>query len=401
MSQKIFALLAAALLLMSCDKSSGPDAVPTPPPQPAPPPLPVTQADILAVDNRIATLLSTYNIPGASLAVTKNGKLVYRKGYGLADRSTNQAVVPANRFRLASLSKVVTAVAILKLVQDGKLSLDAKVFGTGGILANDYGTPPYNAHLLGMTLRHLLQHVSGSWGDITGGEMMAQNASLNNKQFFDWVLTTRPNPKAPGSVFDYANMNYWIAGRIIEKISAKTYVSFIREDVMAPLGITLIDKAGKTEAEAKSDEVKYYGQGNDAGFVYNFVTPRRDADGGLLSSAPDMAKFLCAVDGFSTRPDVLNSASITAMTTGSAVYPSYGLGINTISAENAWFHHGSLPGTRTCFVRNGNGVTVVLLLNSRIDPAGGGDAPFSQAILNLLLDLSKNSAYNWQDIDQF
>jgi D-alanyl-D-alanine carboxypeptidase len=361
---------------------------------------PATQNDITTVDSKVAALMATYNIPGASLAVSKNGKLVYIKGFGKANTATGEAVKPTHRFRLASVSKTFTGVAILKLVQDGKLNLDAKVFGTGGVLASDYGTGPYNANLLNITVRHLLQNVSGSWGAATGGDVIDQNPTYTYKQFFDWVINTRPNPNAPGTVYDYSNVNFVLAGRIVEKISGKSYINYIKEDIMTPLGATQTDMSGKTEAEQKANEVKYYGQGADAPFVYNIAFPRRDADGGIMTTASDLLRLVNAIDGFATRPDILNAGSLTALTTPSAVYPSYACGIGIWSAENVWYNYGSLPGTRTGFMRHANGMCVSLLLNSRVDPSAN-DNPFIYAMQDVLLDIVKNSSYNWQAIDQF
>jgi D-alanyl-D-alanine carboxypeptidase len=392
MNKLFYRLLPAAVVFAfsSCKKSdnSGNSATPA------------AQASITAVDNKITTFMSTYNIPGASLAVTKNGKLVYIKGFGKANTATGELVTPAHRFRLASVSKTFTGVAILKLVQDGKLNLDAKVFGTGGVLGTDYGTAPYNSNLLNITVRHLLQNVSGSWGTATGGDVIDQNPTYTYKQFFDWVINTRPNPNAPGTVYDYSNINFVLAGRIIEKISGKTYINYIKEDVMTPIGGTQTDMSGKTETDKKANEVTYYGQGTDANYVYNIAFPRRDADGGIMTTATDLIRLVNAIDGFTTRPDILNSTNLTALTTPSSVYTGYACGIGIWSAENVWFNYGSLPGTRTAFMRNANGMCAVLLLNSRVDPTTN-ENPFVYAMQDLVLDITKNTSYSWQDIDQF
>lgn len=393
-------LLIAAITLsifQSCSKSGGSTQEPIPPP---PAPQPTTQQDMAALDNKITSFMSTYNIPGASLAVSKNGKLVYRKGFGVADQGNGDKVTVNSRFRLASVSKTYTGVAILKLVQEGKLSLDAKVFGTGTVLGTEYGTPPYNANLSAITVRQLLLNTSGSWGSNTGGDVIDQNPSYTNTQLFNWIINTRPNPQIPGTVYNYSNVGFWIAGRIIEKVSGKSYINYIKEDLLAPIGITLTDIAGKTVAETKTNEVKYYGQGNDAAYTYNIAFPRRDADGGLMSTATDLLKFVLAIDGFNTRPDILNASSITELTTGSTAFPSYGLGIGIWAAENLWFNYGSLPGTRAGFMRHNNGMSVVLLLNSRVDPVAGETA-FVQGMQALMLDLVKNTTYSWQNIDQF
>jgi CubicO group peptidase (beta-lactamase class C family) len=109
-------LLLAVLVftIYSCKKSdAGGSTTPT-----------ATQTDIATVDSKFSFFMSTYSIPGASLAVSKNGKLVYIKGYVKANTTTNELVTLAHRFRLASVSKTFTGTAILKLVQEGKLNLD-------------------------------------------------------------------------------------------------------------------------------------------------------------------------------------------------------------------------------------------------------------------------------------
>jgi D-alanyl-D-alanine carboxypeptidase len=386
------ALLTGLFVFTSCSKSDGGST--TPPT--------VVQNDIATVNANVTAFMNTYNIPGASLAISKNGKLVYIKGFGKTNTTTGEAVTPAHRFRLASVSKTYTGVAIMKLMQNGLINIDAKVFGTGGVLGTEYGTAPYNANLSNITVRHLLQHTAGAWGSSSGGDVIDQNPTYTYKQLFDWIINSRPNPNAPGTVFDYTNVGYSLLGRIIEKVSGKTYINYIKEDILAPIGVTLTDIAGKTEAEKKANEVTYYGQGADAAYVYNIAFPRRDADGGLITTAKDLLKLVTATDGFATRPDILNAATITTYTTPSAVFPSYACGIGLWSAQNLWFDYGSLPGTRTGFFRDNNGMCVALLLNSRVDPtAAGGENAFVQAMQSLMLDLVKNSSYNWQDIDQF
>lgn len=390
---KLFFLLPAfSVILISCQKKDNP---------PQEPPSPVTQKDITAVDNAVSTFMTNYNIPGASLAISKNGKLVYIKGFGKANVATGEAVTPTHCFRLASVSKSYTGAAIIKLIQDGKISsIDTKVFGAGGVLGNDYGTPPYNTNVSNITIRHLLQHTSGSWGAATGGDVIDANPGYTYKQLYDWILITRPNPTAPGTVFDYTNVGYNLLGRIIEKVSGKSFINYIKQDLLATVGDTQTELAGKTEAEQKTKEVKYYGQGGDAAFVYNIAFPRRDADGGLITTASDLLRFVNAVDGFTNRPDILNSVSLNLFTTPSPAFSGYGCGIGIWSAENLWFNYGSLPGTRTGFMRHNNGMCAALLLNSRVDPSSG-ETPFVQAMQTILLDLVKNSSYTWQDIDQF
>jgi D-alanyl-D-alanine carboxypeptidase len=188
---KKLSILFVAFLIFSCSKSDSSTNQSE------------TQTDIAALDNEVTAFMNAYNIPGASLAISKNGKLVYVKGYGKSNVATSENVTINSRFRLASVSKTFTGVAIMKLIQDGQLTLESNVFGPSGILGNDYGTVAFNSNVLNKKVKHLLQHTSGSWGSATGGDVIDQNPSYTYKQLFDWILDTRPNPNAPGTTYDY------------------------------------------------------------------------------------------------------------------------------------------------------------------------------------------------------
>lgn len=384
-------LLLLAICTVSCSKKKSGDSN-----DPAPP---ATQQDITSVDNALNTFLTTHSIPGASLAISKNGKLVYAKGYGFADKETSEKVTTTHRFRLASVSKTYTGAAIMKLVQEGKITLDSKVFGPGSILGSEYGSGTYNTNVSNIKVRDLLQNTTGSWGANTGGDVIDQNASYTNTQLLNWILNTRTNPKAPGTFYDYSNVGFFIAGRVIEKVSGKTYISYIKEELLPATGAAGTDIAGRTLADRKTNEVKYYGQGTDAPYPYVIAFPRRDADGGLIASASDVLRFITAIDGLNTRADILNSTSVTAMTTAPS-FSTYAKGIAIWKEQNLWYNYGSLPGTRTGFMKhNNNGMCVALLFNSR--PAGTAENAFAGAMQNLMLNLL-NGTHNWQtDLDQF
>lgn len=397
---KLISLLYAALALMAgCSKAGDPEKeepiIETPQPNE-----PETQKDIPAVDNAILNFMKKYNIPGGSLAVSKNSKMVYQKGYGYADTEKKEEVTPEHIFRIASVSKAYTGVAILLLVQQNKLSLSDKVFGEGALLGTRYGNPPYNTNLSAITVRDLLLNISGSWGAATGGDVIDYNPELTNEQLLNWIIGTRPNPRRPGEVFDYSNINYWIAGRIIEKASGKSYIDFVKENILKPIGAEHSGLAGKTLADRNPKEVKYYGQETDQPYVYNISFPRRDADGGITATAPDLLRFVNAIDGLTARPDILNSTSRTLLAATSPVYANYGLGIGVWKEHNLIYSYGSLPGTRAGFMcDNANGMSVTLLFNSRIITEK--EQSFVYEMQDVLLGLLKNNTGQWQNIDQF
>jgi D-alanyl-D-alanine carboxypeptidase len=397
MKKYFLILLISSILLKSCKRG---DAVTNITPIINTQPVSTKQVDIEVIDAKIEAFMQKYNIPGASFAVSKNGKMVYAKGYGFADKEKNEKVTSSHLFRLASISKTYTGVAIMNLIQEGKIGIDDKVFGEGGILSYDYGSLPLKTELLKITVNHLLHHTSGAWGAGTGGDVIDQNPSYNTKQYYDWVLNTRPIPKAPNSVYDYTNVGYNLLGRIIEKVSKKSYINYLKENIVAKTGGN-VEMAKKTLDERMPNEVKYYGQGSDTPYPYVIAFPRRDADGGLVASAPDLLRFANAIDGFSTRPDILDNKTFTIFKTPSSLFSDYGCGVGVWDAEKVMFAYGSLPATRTGAMWGQNGMSVVLILNSRVDFNASNYNTFVFDKQDILLDIIKNSNYKWQDIDQF
>src|SRR5688572_25063225 len=115
-------------------------------------------------DTQMQTFLGNYQIPGATFAIAKNGKLVYMRGFGAANQAGTEATQPYHMFRIASISKPITSIAIMKLIENGQLSLSDKPFGPGGILNVD----PYFANanitdprVYDITIQHLLEHAAG------------------------------------------------------------------------------------------------------------------------------------------------------------------------------------------------------------------------------------------------
>lgn len=376
--------LLAIVSLVSCSKSKG-DSDPDPDPVG-----PGTQVAIPAIDNAVTAFMTTYQIPGVSIAITKNGKLVYLKSYGKMSATDNTPVTDNSLYRIASVSKPITAVGIMKLLEANKLTLDSKVFGTGSILGNDYPTTQL-ANLTDITVRHLLHHTVGVWGN-DANDPMFKNPAMNHEQLIKWTLDNYPATTGRGT-YRYSNFGYCLLGRIIEKLSGKTYEQFIKDEVLTPCGISNMSIAGNTLSDRKPNEVIYTGQSGYSPYSYNI--PRMDSHGGWIASAKDLAKFMIRVDGFNNKPDILQPATVTAMTTRSVPSSNYAAGWGVNNA-NHWWHTGSLPGTASEIIRANSGFNWVILCNSRSYSSG-----FDGALDGLLWPAVQNAGIPWQDIDQF
>ncbi len=377
------------LALTACSKDSGgDDDIPEPNP-------PAKQENIAAVDDAVQTFMTKHNVPAVSVAITKDEKLVYVKSYGYADKEAKELATTSSLFRLASVSKSVTAIALMKLIEDKKLTLDSKVFGTGTLLGTQYGKKPYSSNLTNITVRHLLQHTSGGWGNSVNDAMFLQQ-QLSADELITWALDNQTQKNAPGQVYDYSNFGYCLLAKIVEKVTGQTYEQYVKKTILEPLGIKTMTVGGNTLADRKPNEVKYYGtsySGIDP-YIYNIV--RMDANGGWIASAKDLAKLLVHVDGYSVKQDILSAASITTMTTAPtlATPSGYACGWSVNNSGN-WWHLGALPGTVTEIVRTSKGFNWAILSNTR------GTAANNTDLDGVLWKAVNDPAVKWQDIDQF
>jgi CubicO group peptidase (beta-lactamase class C family) len=354
-----------------------------------------------ATDNLITTFLNNNSIPGATVAIAKDGKIVYNRAFGYADVAKTIPTQPYSLFRIASLSKQLTAVAIMKLVENGQLSLSAKVFGPGSILADHpvfSTTTIADTRIYNITVQHLLEHAGGWNRDIdcnasptapypyfqpgcdpisfplTVTQQTGTSNPVTKDALIKFVLQKGLN-FAPGTSYNYSNIGYLILGEVIEKISGQPYESFVKDQILAPLGIYDMHIAKNLRSEKQEREGEYTGNGYNTYSLYgdNTIVPweyggfsvsAMDAHGGWIASARDMLKFLTAVDGFATKPDILQPATIASMVTPSANNTGYAKGW-AVNGSNNWWHTGSLDGTASEWVRANNGYTWIIILNKR------------------------------------
>jgi D-alanyl-D-alanine carboxypeptidase len=358
----------------------------------APPAHPVDlPVDLPGVDGAVKAFMAKYNVPGLSLAITKDEKLVYLKAYGKADDT--HAATPQNLFRLASVSKQITSIAIMRLLDQGKISLDQRVFGAGAILGTEYGTAPYGQNITNITVDQLLHHTSGGWQN-DGTDPMFTNPTMTASQLISWTLDNRPLNNVPGTSYAYSNFGYCVLGRVIEKITGKPYAAAVKALVLQPLGISDMSISGNTLADRKPNEVQYYGQGGENPYAYNIE--RMDSHGGWLATAADLAKILVRVDGFPDKADILKPSTILAMTTGTAANSGYACGW-LVNPVGNWWHQGSLPGTATEIARTvGRGrYNFVILINTR------NPNPAFSADLDRLFWVAEAGVTSWPAVDLF
>ncbi len=327
------------------------------------------RGELQAMEATAAAFMQKHQVPGLSVAIAREGRLAYAHGFGLADKEKNEPVTPAHLFRIASVSKPITATTVFRLVEDGKLSLGDKVFGPKALLGTDYGEPPYQQHVEELTVEHLLTHTAGGWQN-DGSDPMFRHTGMDHKQLITWTLANQRLQNPPGTHYAYSNFGFCILGRVIEKLTGQPYAEAVHKQVLGPCGISGMCISGNTRAERAPAEVIYYSQ--DGGDPYGMNVRRMDSHGGWLATPTDLTRFLVRVDKFPTKPDILRANTIEVMTTASAASAGYAKGW-CVNKYNNWWHNGSLPGTTTIMVRTASQFCWAALANTRGPGEIGGD----------------------------
>jgi N-acyl-D-amino-acid deacylase len=372
--------------------------------------------NLASFDRVMEKVVREHHVPGAALAVARNGRIVYARGYGYADRDKKEPVEPNALFRIASISKPFTAVAVLQLVEKGKLHLNDKVFHVLELKAPDDPKVTFDERWKNVTILDLLQH-RGGWDRDKSFDPMFRSPDIckemkvkppANQEAIIRYMLRRPLDFNPGERMAYSNFGYCLLGRVIEKVSEKRYEDYVKEEVLAPLGVERM-RLGKTlpNERAKGEVVYYDGEGTAImGPNIGKREPQpygcwrlesMDAHGGWIASAEDLVRFGAAFN----RPKqckILDAKSIQMMfarppgaagedKNGKLADSWYGCGWSVRPVgngrENTW-HNGSLDGTSTLLVRRWDGLTWAALFNSREavngqEPAGEIDGLLHEA----------------------
>ncbi len=380
-------------------------------------------------DDEVEKFMKPRGVPGATLAVTRNGKLVYAKGYGWADVEKKESVQPESLFRIASISKPITGVAVLKLVEQGRIKLDDLAIDW---LEKFFRFPlsPKDKRWKKITIHQLLHH-TGGWDRDTSFDPMFRSVAIakemRTRQPADAAAVIRymlkqPLQFDPGQKYAYSNLGYCILGRIIEVASGVSYERFVQENIFAVMGIKRM-RLGKTRIQDRADgEVRYYmpdaGKGKSVFELNERLVPwpygafnleAMDAHGGWISSAVDLVRFGAALEPIEKNkvlPKELSQqlyappvAPVSRDADGRLKDYFYGCGwlVRPVRGGGANFWHGgSLPGTYTLLVRRHDGLCWAMLFNMRNGKRGLSDGAIDSA-----LHRAANAVKKWPEVDLF
>lgn len=352
-------------------------------------------------DRLAAKLIREHHLPGLAIAVTDGGRLVHAAGYGCGDLATGEGVKPTSLFRIASVSKPITAVAVLRWVDEQRLRLDDLVTQHLGMDTEFAAAESLDPRWRAIRIEHLLQH-RGGWDREASFDAMFQSVRFAKQLGItspagarDTIraMLTQPLDFDPGSRYAYSNFGYNLLGRVIENLSGETYEDYVRRQVLEPLGITAMRIGATRPGGRVPGEVVYYHTGqSESVFAEDLGTAvpqpygawyleAMDAHGGWIASVVDLARFARAFDDPAACP-ILSPEAIASMhrrpspdadadaaSEQPAVYYSLGWNNRHVRDDlhNHW-HVGSLPGTTAILIRRHDGKNFVALINTRLSP---------------------------------
>jgi N-acyl-D-amino-acid deacylase len=363
-------------------------------------------------DRWMTSFLQDHKVPGGSLAIVKNGKVVYARGFGLADKEKGTPVQPESLFRIASISKPITAVAILKLVEEGKLKTSDKILDILKYEPHFEGDAKFDERWKDVTVAQCLAHTGGwdrgvSYDPMFVAPRMAKSMKIDLPILPEHIIRYQLGQKldfTPGERYAYSNFGYSLLGRVIEKLSGKTYEEYVKDEVLKPLGITAMRMGKSLESELAEGEVHYYdvnekketavtgpGAGKDRVPLSYGVWRQEtlDSHGGWIASSIDLARFAAAFDlgvkanESPTRGGLLKAETVLDMFSSHAVMnkpgpdgkggQGYGYGWMLkadSSGRMSSRHGGALACTASTLIHFPDNINVAVLFNLGQSPDG-------------------------------
>ena len=329
---------------------------------PRPPDFPIARLSaselITALRKKLDEDAAAGNFSGAALLAT-NGKAIFAQAYGLADREKKIPNTLKTRFRIGSMNKMFTAVAILQLVQSGKLDLKAPL----GKYLTDY---PNKDVASKVTIEQLLSHQGGT-GDIFGPEFDKRRLELKSLQDYVTLYGNRAPQFEPGSRWQYSNYGFLLLGVLIEKVSGQSYYDYVHDHIFKPAGMT----ATASEAEDQDVPDRSVGYTKFLGGDWKPNTEtlpfRGTSAGGGYSTVEDLLRFATALQ----THKLLDAQHTELLTTGkvNAGRGKYAFGFQdeVVEGTRCFGHGGGAPGMNGGLqICPGPGYVIAVLAN--LDP---------------------------------
>ena len=331
---------------------------------------------MIKIDTAFCNFMRKYHVPAISVAVAKDDRLVYLKSFGQANLSDGIEVDNQSLFRIIQSSMTITSIAIKKLIAEGQLNYNSKVFGKDGILGFQYGRNQYGKWITDLTIENLLKNQTGWYGE---NDMIAD---VNFRQSFpssdsalSWVLDHVPLKSVPGDTSNFSEFDYFVLGRVIEKVSGMTYENYAKEIILRPAGIT--DMELGWDSARRPHEVSYYFPSPTANSISDLLRPRfngqvhenlylssGDAALGWIASAADLVKLMMKYQTFKSLHETINISRATSLADTAKAKDGYNFDWCATDSTGDWREAFQFLGSSTIMMRSSSGFCCAILMNS-------------------------------------
>lgn len=364
-------------------------------------------------DSAILRFMRYWGIRGGSFALMRNDSLLYAKGYGYANTTDSTLCEVKNIFRVASVSKLLTAVAIMHLEETGQLSTQDFVFGPEGILCDSLFLEIRDKNIKKITVEHLLRHTSGfsnPHGDAAFNmELVARYLgkplplSMDDMVLYATKIRLRAKP---GGYYNYSNLGYIILSKVIEKVSGMPYETYMQDSILTPIGCHDIHLANNYTEGFRENEVDYYEVkeaepvpafdgsdtlvmkshgGNDVHGLYGA--------GGWIASPVEILKIVAAINKCPVREDFLSPQSIDFMTPHDKNSKPAGWAQTN---SKTWLRSGSMAGTSALIRVQKDGYSWIFISNS-----SSWNGPGLARQMNRDITRALTKVKEWPQVDYF
>lgn len=336
-------------------------------------------------DSLMQTIMSDNDITAGALGVMKDGYIVYMRGFGYRDSSLTEVLQEDDLFRIASVTKPITAAAIRTLIEAGSIALDDYVFDLGqtegGILTHSPYPSLGDSRLADITIEQLLNH-GGGWdlyiaGDLTYMEVnIASEMGVSNPPGRDNVLRYilgQPLQSAPGTSYAYSNIGFLVLGLIVEEVSGQDYITYVRENVFDDTGAEV--EIGRTFPQDRNSREPYYDGTYGATNVFDPTGPlvywpeggwhheARVGQGALVTNTKTLLRYL-------------NTYYIAGSN----------IGLPRASNSGNWNHTGSLNGTTSLARQRSTGINYAVVFNKRTSTSPSYSTQMRTAMDDLIIN---------------
>lgn len=315
------------------------------------------------LDERVPALLETYDVPGASLAIVKEGKVVWTKAYGYANVEANKELATDDHMRVESISKSVTAWGVMKLVEEGRIDLDSPI--SNYLMSSQIREI---SQYQDITISQLLSHTSG----LSAGDLVRYDPNEHKPALDELFVQEATLENEHGIKFLYSNLGYHLLEILIEQVTQREFSEYMSEEVLLPLGMEASSYDWRNEFSQMPK-----GYSGKAESIEPYVYASK-ASGGLISTVEDVGLFVTSqMQTYNAGHGVLNDKSITRLRTPVAdnlgiydlVFDAYGYGCfieNLSDGTKAVAHIGQGAGWTSYYhAVPQTGDAIVILTNSQ------------------------------------